>query len=87
MVNNLTSLPKFWYVRRNKENASILNKWNNDTYARGAQDAWAESSTVGMCSDKDYCVIEDIDKTRYTEITFEQFEMWILNKQIIVELW
>lgn len=85
MVNNLTKLPDRWFVKRNKYNAAVLNKWNNDTYSNGNEGAWNSTNAI-MFSDKNYQVI---DKTTYgyTEITFEQFEMWILNKNKIIELW
>lgn len=84
----LTSLPKFWYVQRNYDNAKVLNEWNNKKYkCNEINEAWSSSDAAVMLSDKSYTAISVVNKSKYKEITFKQFEMWVLNKNKIYELW
>ena len=84
----LTSLPEFWYVQRNYDNAEVLNEWNNKKYnCNETNEAWSSSDAAAMLSDNNYTAVSIVNKSKYKEITFEQFEMWVLNKSKIYELW
>lgn len=86
-TKQLTSLPKYWYIKRNNNNAKVLNEWNNKKYnCERSSEAWA-SSEAAMLSDQQYRNVTAVDKSKYTEITFEQFEKWVLNKNKNYELW
>lgn len=87
MNKQLTKLPEYWYCRRNKENASVLNKWNNETYPGIENQAFYDNNIVSMVSNNVYTATDKIDKLKYYEISFEQFQQWVLNKQQIYELW
>lgn len=86
-TKQLTSLPKYWYVQRNNNNAKVLNEWNNKKYnSEGSSEDWAGSGAA-MLSDQPYRNVFAVNKNKYTEITFEQFEKWVLNKNKNYELW
>jgi len=73
-------LPKKWFVVRNKENHKILNKWENDTYHKGMEMAYLDDK-AHMFSNKSYkCDKKEI--IGYTEITFEQFQKYVLGEKI-----
>jgi hypothetical protein len=84
----LISLPEFWYVQRNYDNSKILNDWNNKKYnCNETNKAWSSHNAAAMLSDTNYTAISVVNKSKYKEITFEQFKMWVLNKSKIYELW
>lgn len=77
-------LPEKWYIVRNAENADVLNKWNNDTYHGGSVHAHRDDEAF-FYSDKHYeCPRRSISGYKrsisgYTEITFEQFQKYVLK--------
>ena len=87
MNEQLTQLPEYWYCQRNNENAAVLNKWNNEKYPHPNDEAWDIYDTVSMLSHQPYAKTINIDKSKYKEISFRDFQRWILNKQEIYKLW
>lgn len=70
-------LPKKWFIKRNKTNASVLNDWENKTYNNGSTYAFLDSRAY-MFSD---CAYQNYQIDGYTEITFKQFEKYVIGKQ------
>lgn len=75
-------LPEKWYCKRTKENSKILNTWNNIKYD---SHAFCEEGEGCMFSDKNYTGVDLTDYGEYTEITFEQFKKYVLNKSKVVK--
>ena len=77
-------LPKKWFIIRNKKNHKVLNEYNNKKYnANNANNAYFDDAAT-MFSDKSFCGGNCSNKAildGYQEITFEQFEKYVLNKQ------
>lgn len=73
-------LPEKWYIVRNAENADVLNKWENDTFYPThtlVPGALLKTAAI-LYSDKHY---DDAYSSvyGYTEITFEQFQKYVLK--------
>ena len=78
--------PEKWCILRNEENYETVNKWFNNGL-----------KNISNYTDKDWCVhypnygdfkgfkkgfhLSSTIKENYTEITFEQFQKYVLNKQ------
>lgn len=70
-------LPEKWAVKRDEDNAAILNKWNNDKYCGGSDNAYRTVEAY-MYSDRNY----QLDLIPgYTLISFEEFERYVLKKE------
>ncbi len=76
-------LPKKWFVRRNPDNYLILNAWTNEKFRTDA----FRSDEGCIYSDKSYSCSLDDPKNEYTEIFFEDFQRYVLNKIPIYELY
>lgn len=93
----LTNLPDNWFIKCDEYNENLLNKYFHSIGKKysGYSKSWSiRSDYQGYYfypQNKHYncwgIFIENL--TDYTEITFEQFEMWVLNKnnERIYELW
>lgn len=88
-MDSITELPECWYVRVTKENRNVLSKWrfpdSNNCYL-------SEGHITGMCEWEDGKFSKEHDSKVTNdwenEITFQQFERFILNKQLNIEwLW
>lgn len=73
----LTSLPTKWYIRPTAETTSILEKWRGGGYNDSC-------SKVALLSTKIWVLLEGIQD--FKEITFEQFQKWVLNTEKKAEL-
>lgn len=88
-MDNLTSLPERWCVKWNKEIGLFYDKMCNSSCYK---DVWIYLSSH---NDEDIYILDaDINKgrsfsgSRGTLITFEQFERFVLNKQLNTQwLW
>lgn len=77
----LTSLPAKWYTKRNRENASVLNGWGNsqpDGSGMSCATGYVCNTNLGNSSSTHYYASDRIP-TGHTEISFAQFEEWVLN--------
>lgn len=75
-------LPEKWFIIRNAENAKDVNKYNNSKFFSNA--FMKDSAT--MFSDKSYCGGNQRGASctkEYTEITYEQFKKYVLNKPTV----
>lgn len=82
------SLPKKWFIIRNKSNYQEINKWNNSK-PQNSDNAFLDSTaTFGL--DFDYQTSNLSEKylnLGYTEITFEQFKTHILKEETIYKIY
>jgi hypothetical protein len=77
-----------WCIKRNSENASLVNHWFNK-HKQHSQGSYFQNDTTYMYYPK-CSSISHICKgllPDYTEITFEQFKQNILKEQVICEIW
>lgn len=76
-----------WCVKRNKDNASILNNWCNSNGAEGTSDdiGWIHSKNYGFMgfSGNGHYFADEIPHSAHIEITFEQFEKYVLKTKDI----
>jgi len=76
-----------WCVKRNKDNASILNNWCNSNGAEGTSDdiGWIHSKNYGFMgfSGNGHYFADEILHSEHIEITFEQFEKYVLKTKDI----
>lgn len=74
IVNPKFILPEKWVLRRTEENSLIVNEWSNKTH----------KDNLYSIVDKDYIYSDrrciSMVKEGYTEITFDQFKEYVLNK-------
>ena len=75
-MEQLDELPKYWFLYRNKDNFRIINDYMNKYH-----------NTVGYYLSKGEVSNNKTIIEASTEITFEQFEKWVLNKNKNYELW
>lgn len=72
-----------WCVKRNKDNASILNNWCNSNGAEGTSDdiGWIHSKNYGFMgfSGNGHYFADEILHSEHIEIAFEQFEKYVLK--------
>jgi hypothetical protein len=68
-------LPKKWYVKATVDNREILKKWRGGNYMEWKDD-------LAMLNNKTWVSLKDpiMQSQSFTEITFEQFEKYVLNK-------
>lgn len=84
--NNLTELPKRWCFTTTKETMSIFTKWldkeyNKPTGNRRIGNFYCIDSESKSFSGWMYFAGEQY-KRGYQEISFEQFERWVLKKEV-----
>lgn len=70
-------LPQFWFVKATRENEGVLTTWRGGHYVE-----WRD--TLIMVSTKIWSDIRNIDTRSFKEITFEQFEQYVLKKPSFV---
>ena len=76
--NLLIMLPEKWFVIRTKENAKVLNEWEN---GRRKHEAAFLNDKAYFFSDKNYHC-QQVETKDYTEITFDQFKQYILREPV-----
>lgn len=78
-------LPENWCILRTKENASVINEWNNNLKRIGESfrdEAWSINSGDYFYPDKSHNNKYD---SSYTEITFDQFKRLVLKEEPMKE--
>ena len=75
------SLPEKWMIIRNSINYRELNSWSNEKFGKGL----GLSSTKYIGCDKSN--VPPSQRSLYTEITFDQFKQYVLNQEIIYEIY
>jgi hypothetical protein len=94
-IEQITSLPKFWYIRCDIDNVKVLNKYFHSIGKKyyGYSDCWIIKTDCMYFYPQakhlkwQWGTHDLNDLKKYTEITFKQFEIWVLNKNKIYELW
>lgn len=87
-MDNITELPKCWYVRVTKENKNVLSKWrfpdSNNYLLEGYITGMYKWKNGKLSKEHD----SQVNNEWENEITFEQFERFILNKPKTIQwLW
>ena len=77
--NESFKLPEKWYIIRSKENAEILNAWENETFFKSHKHA-SKDEAMYFFSDKAYTQ-QSGGTVGYTHITTEQFIKYVLKKE------
>lgn len=72
---DLKNLPEKWFIIRDENNYEVINKWNNESYPNTIKAT--QNSMAYFYSDNDYKMTYH---PGYTEITFEEFTKYVLNK-------
>lgn len=70
-------IPEKWCVVRNKENADIVNEWYNNKFGGGA---FLDDESI-FYPDRQFSY--NMRYTDYTEISFDDFQKYVLNKNLI----
>jgi len=77
-------LPEFWYVRITEENKEVLSRWRFNDQPRLNLDSYI-GGIVGLLSkypnSRNHNTSKDKDWNRSIEITFEQFQQFVLKNQ------
>lgn len=75
------SLPEKWMIIRNSINYRELNSWSNEKFGKGLD----LSSTRYIGCDKNN--VPPSQRSLYAEITYDQFKQYVLNQEIIYEIY
>jgi len=77
-------LPEKWFIKRTFDNADIVNAWI--CKERNNSNAAFLTDTATVLSNTKYHSFPDSNYTNgYTELTFEQFLEYVINKKPIIQ--
>ena len=75
------SLPEKWMIIRNSINYRELNSWSNEKFGNKLD----LSSTRYIGCDRN--IVPPSQRSLYAEITYDQFKQYVLNQEIIYEIY